>query len=150
MNTRAPTHHHPVLQAVPDCSLAADIAAGEPDHELARSEAEALWAALGRARSTGVPSVVAAAEDAVFRFYLPLSHALAAGAAPRGSRVPAGSVHAAELGLASAVLSWHGSEPGFLRFASGSITDRLHRAVRGGESPWPSGAPARAPVGTRS
>ncbi len=128
MKTRVPTHHHPVLQAVPDCGPVASAAAGEPDHELARSEAEALWAALGRARSTGVPRVVASAEDAVFRFYLPLSHALAAGAAPRGSRDPADSVHAAELGLASAVLSWRGSEPGFLRFASGAITDRLHRA----------------------
>jgi hypothetical protein len=128
MNMTAPTQPHPVLRAVPDCGPPASSAAGEPDHELARSQAEALWAALGRARSTGVPRVVASAEDAVFRFYLPLCHALAAGAAPTGSLDQAGSVHAAELGLASAVLSWHGSEPGFLRFASVAITDRLHRS----------------------
>lgn len=142
MKTSAPTH--PVLQdmlqdgTVVDStvvdrtavdSTVVDRTVVEPDHDSARSEAEALWAALGRARSTGVPRAVAAAEDAVFRFYLPLSHALAAGAARSWSSDPAGSVHAAELGLASAVLSWRGSESGFLRFASGAITDRLHRSA---------------------
>ena len=115
MSMSAPTHDHPVLQAVPDSravtdsavgdstvgdstvvdSSAGDNLAGEPDHELARSEAEALWAALARARSIGEPRVIASAEDAVFRFYLPLAHALAAGAATRRRTDPTGSVHAA-------------------------------------------------------
>lgn len=132
MKTPAATHPDSVLEAAQDSTIPDEAVASVPDHERARAEAEALWAALAGARSTGVPRVIASAEDAVYRFYLPLAHALAAGAAPRqrtpSGMDPMGGVHAAELGLASAVLSWHGAEPGFLRCASVAITERLHRS----------------------
>jgi len=65
--------------------------------------AKTLWDALIQARSQS--PVISAAEDAVFRFYLPLARATA--------RTYAGWVvepdlaeQAAELGLANAVLAW--------------------------------------------
>ena len=74
-----------------------------------------------------VPRVLAAAEDAVFRFYLPLARSLAAGAAsPAPDRE--GLEQAAELGLAQAVLGWRGSDPaGFERYAGYVVTARLQQ-----------------------
>ena len=65
--------------------------------------AKTLWEALIQARSQS--PVISAAEDAVFRFYLPLARATARTFA--GWAVdPDLAEHAAELGLANAVLAW--------------------------------------------
>ena len=65
--------------------------------------AKTLWEALIQARSQS--PVTSAAEDAVFRFYLPLARATARTFA--GWAVdPDLAEHAAELGLANAVLAW--------------------------------------------
>ena len=65
--------------------------------------AKTLWEALIQARSQS--PVISAAEDAVFRFYLPLARATARTYA--GWAVdPDLAEHAAELGLANAVLAW--------------------------------------------
>lgn len=96
----------------------------ESTAEGARAEAQRLWAALTTARAAGVPGATAAAEDNLFRFYLPVAHAL--GGAVVGRAVQAETArHAAEVGLAQAVLSWPGSDVGFLKFASKSITTVL-------------------------
>jgi len=68
-------------------------------------KATELWDALARARAQYDPRVLAAAEDRVFRFYLPLAWALAdSWAAGVVRSVDAG--RAAEVGLAEAVLGW--------------------------------------------
>jgi len=90
----------------------------------ARAEAQALWVSLTRARGGSVPSATAAAEDALFRFYLPVARALGDGAVRRSVTSDAAR-HAAEVGLAQAVLSWPGSDDGFLRYASRCITNVL-------------------------
>jgi len=65
--------------------------------------AKTLWEALIQARSQS--PVISAAEDAVFRFYLPLARATARTYV--GWAVdPDLAEHAAELGLANAVLAW--------------------------------------------
>lgn len=74
----------------------------------------------------------ATAEDAVFRYYLPLARSLADAAAVGGTVGGADLAdldQAAELGLAQAVLGWRGrSARGFERFARGMIMSRLRRA----------------------
>jgi len=93
----------------------------------AAAEAQWLWAALTRAREEYSPRVLAAAEDAVFRWYLPLARSLSTG--PAGTAVdPIGIQQAAELGLAQAVLGWRQPDcREFERYASGLITERLNR-----------------------
>lgn len=90
----------------------------------AQEQARQLWTDLAHARSAGRPGAIAPAEDALFRFYLPLAHALGDGVVRRGVTAETAR-HAAELGLAQAVLSWAGSDDGFLRFASRCITTVL-------------------------
>jgi hypothetical protein len=92
-----------------------------PDH------ADQLWMALIRARTGNLPQTRAHSEDAVFRFYLPLSRALAQ-SSPRCQQDPAGAEQAAELGLAQAVLAWpHSTGQGFDRAARGAITYQLRQ-----------------------
>ena len=92
--------------------------------ECARAEAQRLWAALAQARAVGAPGATAAAEDNLFRFYLPVARAL--GDAAAGAAVQSEAArHAAEVGLAQAVLGWPASDNGFLEFASRSITTVL-------------------------
>ncbi len=96
-------------------------AADEPDAARARE----LWSSLARARKSAAPGAVAAAEDAVFRLYLPMARSLAA-------RTIAGSVfgttpeQVAELGLAQAVLAWRKADgDGFAAVARRCINGRL-------------------------
>lgn len=111
--------------------------------------AQRLWVALGHARADYVPRVLAAAEDAVFQFYLPLARSLAAGdTSPVVDRE--GLVQAAELGLAQAVLGWRGlvDPGGFEQYARGVIMARLEQfpAVSGRIDPAPAcPVPARSP-----
>ena len=112
--------------------------------------AQRLWVALGRARADYVPQVLAAAEEAVFRFYLPLARSLAAAAGDTSPVVDReGFVQAAELGLAQAVLGWRAPDPeGFEGYARMAITARLRQypAASGRIDPVPaSPVPARSP-----
>jgi len=93
----------------------------------AAAEAQWLWAALTRAREEYSPRVLAAAEDAVFRWYLPLARSMSTDQA--GTAVdPIAIEQAAELGLAQAVLGWRQPDcREFERYASGMITERLNR-----------------------
>lgn len=109
--------------------------------------AQQLLDALSCARATDAPRALAAAEDAVFRFYLPLARSMAEAEAVRlGDRV--GVDQAAELGLAQAVLGWRGSHAsGFERFARTVMTARLRlmtAAPAGLYRPPPSSLPAPA------
>lgn len=95
--------------------------ADEPDAARARE----LWSSLVRARKSAAPGGVSAAEDAVFRLYLPMARSLAA-------RTTAGSVfgttpeQVAELGLAQAVLAWRKPDgDGFAAVARRCINGRL-------------------------
>lgn len=91
-----------------------------PTAESARAQARCLWSALTQSRDSGRPGATAAAEDDLFRFYLPVARALGAGVT--GTTVQIETARdAAEVALARAVLSWPGSDDGFLEFASRSI-----------------------------
>ncbi len=91
----------------------------------AAAETRWLWDALARARANYSPRVLAAAEDAVFRWYLPLARSLATGPGMRAVD-PIAVEQAAELGLAQAVLSWRQPDwQEFQRYASSMITERL-------------------------
>ena len=84
-----------------------------------------LWDALIRARADYAPRILAAAEDAVFRFYLPLARTLAGAPATRGVD-PTEAEQAAEVGLAQAVLDWqHRAIRGFDAYARAAITVQL-------------------------
>ena len=87
--------------------------------------AQELWDALTRARAEYAPLVLAAAEEAVFRFYLPLAQTLASAVAPRRlDRVEA--EQAAEVALAQAVLAWQEeAREGFDVFARAAIDTQL-------------------------
>ena len=93
------------------------------------AEAQSLWNALARARADYAPRVLAAAEDAVFRWYLPLARAHVSG--PTLTAVdPIAVQQAAELGLAQAVLGWRQPDcHEFGRFAGIMITERVDRCV---------------------
>jgi hypothetical protein len=95
--------------------------------------AQSLWDAVARARADYAPRVLAEAQEAVFRWYLPVARSLAAG--PAVVAVDAVAVEqAAELGLAQAVLRWRQPDcRDFERFARTVIIERLQRfpAVRG-------------------
>ena len=103
-------------------------------------EAKSLWEALIRARSTS--PVISAAEDAVFRFYLPLARATA--------RTYAGWVvdpdlaeQAAELGLANAVLAWRRADIcAFAAFARAAMIRQISTATTRGRRPVPARATA--------
>ena len=88
--------------------------------------ADPAWAGLHRARLGDRPDAIAAAEDRVFRLYLPLARALASELFGGGAAAPADVEWAAELGLAKAVLSWPGVDGrGFTAYAREAITARL-------------------------
>ena len=65
-----------------------------------------VWYVLSRARIDDAPRTLAAAQDAVFRRYLPIARTLADGAGKARSVDPTAAELAAELGLAQAVLGW--------------------------------------------
>lgn len=116
-----------------------------------RLEGEQRWIVLARARADGSPGLIAAAEDAVFRCFLPLAAAMAAGTDDPATCEPE---RAAELGLAQAVLAWRRPDGvGFEEFARRSIGSRLRiastqawttpRSTTLGRVPAQSGSPSR-------
>lgn len=95
---------------------------------IADAGADRAWAGLQRARLGHRPDAVAAAEDRVFRLYLPLARALASDLCGGGAAAPADVEWAAELGLAKAVLGWSGGDGrGFDAYAREAITARLRQ-----------------------
>lgn len=100
------------------------VARPEAD-KTAAGQARQLLVALDAARAGCSPCGLSRAEDAVFRHYLPMARSLAVdGAARSGS--PEVAIEAAELGLARAVLDWHGSDPlAFEGFARVTIMAHL-------------------------
>ena len=98
---------------------------------------------LARAGTDDLPRTLAAAQDAVFRRYLPMARTLANGAGD-GSRPvdPTAAERAAELGLAQAVLRWRlPDSSGFEAFARAAIATQLRRL--------PTANPADPPPGGR-
>ena len=89
-------------------------------------ESVGLWDALARARADDDPGALAAAEDGVFRFYLPLAHAIAR-AWVSSAVLAIDVVRAAEVGLAEAVLAWQPGGRGFEAFARAVVTAELRR-----------------------
>jgi hypothetical protein len=90
-------------QGAHDADGGDSLDAAGPVDPINNEAAKTLWDALIQARSQS--PVISAAEDAVFRFYLPLARATARTYA--GWAVdPDPAEQAAELGLANAVLAW--------------------------------------------
>ena len=109
----------------------------EPIDDAAAVRDGDVWAMLARARADGSPLVVAAAQGVVFRRFLPMARAVAAGAMPAGGPVDPGvAERAAESGLARAVARWWSADgAGFDVFASITIAvelDRLSAAASDG------------------
>jgi len=104
-----------------------------------------LWCVLAQASTDDLPRTLAAAQDAVFRRYLPMARTLANGAGD-GSRPvdPADAEQAAELGLAQAVLGWRRPDSsGFEAFARAAIASQLRRlSTTNPAYPPPGGRPA--------
>ena len=101
---------------------AVDTGAVDPE-ALDTVAARSLWEALIRARADS--PVISAAEDAVFRFYLPLARATARSHAAWGVD-PDLAEQAAELGLANAVLAWRRADIfAFAAFARGAIRSQI-------------------------
>ena len=95
---------------------------------IADAGADRAWAGLHRARLGNRPDAVAAAEDRVFRLYLPLARTLASELFGGGAAAPADVEWAAELGLAKAVLGWPRVDGcGFEAYARDAITARLRQ-----------------------
>ena len=96
---------------------------------------------LARAGTDDVPRTLAAAQDAVFRRYLPMARTLANGAGD-GSRPvdPTAAERAAELGLAQAVLRWRRPDSsGFEAFARAAIAAQLRRLSTADPADLPPG-----------
>ena len=90
-------------QGAHDADRGDSLDAAGPVDRINNEAAKTLWDALIQARTQS--PVISAAEDAVFRFYLPLARATARTYA--GWAVdPDLAEQAAELGLANAVLAW--------------------------------------------
>ena len=111
-----------------DAAITGQIAGGGDRTDI-DPESVRLWDALARARTTEDPRALAAAEDGIFRLYLPLAHAIAQEWAT--SAVAAiDVVRAAELGLARAVLApQQPGSRGFEAFARAVITAELRRGA---------------------
>ena len=88
-----------------------------------------VWQVLAGARTDHAPRTLAAAQDAVFRRYLPMARTLAHRRDSGGRPVDgADAERAAELGLAQAVLGWRRPDSdGFELFASIAIAAQLDR-----------------------
>ena len=99
--------------------------------------AEGLWDALARARAEYAPQLLAATEDAVVRFYLPLARTLASAVAPRGLD-QFEAEHAAVVALAHAVLAWQdAAREGFDAFARAAIKSQLRFLAAAEDQIWP-------------
>ena len=98
--------------------------------------AQTLWDTLILVRTTS--PVIGSAEDAVFRFYLPLAHDLARRTMMVDDALADQVEQAAELGLANAVLAWrHPDSQGFRAFARAAVTAQIRRTQAPGG--WVSG-----------
>jgi len=109
----------------------------EPIDDAAAARDGDVWVMLARARADGSPGAVAAAQDMVFRRFLPLARAVAADAVPAGGPAdPGAAERAAESGLARAAARWWSADgAGFDLFASITIAvelDRLSAAASDG------------------
>ena len=123
--TSPPEQSEPTGHPGPDRSddRGRDFGIGDP------GAARQLWDALILAR--GGSPVISAAEDAVFRFYLPLAHTLVQRRAALQPDQLAIVEQAAELGLAKAVLAWRGPDSdGFFFFARAAIESHIRRYDR--------------------
>ena len=103
------------------CAADASVPAGPRMND--PEVAQPIWDRLIRARRES--PIVSIAEDAVFRFYLPLARSLA-----RSSTIPDAdrdrAEQAAELGLARAVLAWREHDcTAFVSFARAVILRQL-------------------------
>ncbi len=99
--------------------------------------AEGLWDALARARAEYTPEILAATEDAVVRFYLPLARRLASAVAPRGLDLFEAE-HAAVVTLSHAVLAWQdAAREGFDAFARAAINSQLRLLAAAENQIWP-------------
>ena len=110
----------------------------EPIDDAAAARDGDVWALLARARTDGSPRAAAAAQDMVFRRFLPMARAVAAGVVPAGGPVDPGVAEgAAESGLARAAARWWSTDgAGFDVFASITIAvelDRLSAAASDGD-----------------
>ena len=99
------------------------------DRPTATAATQDVWSVLAQARARDAPWALAAAQDAVFRRYLPMARTLAhrrdSGGLPADC---ADAERAAELGLAQAVLGWRRADgDGFELFAGIAITAQLER-----------------------
>ena len=96
-----------------------------------------LWDALARARAEYAPQLLAATEDAVVRFYLPLARTLANAVAPR--RLDHFEAeHAAVVALSHAVLAWQdAAREGFDAFARAAINSQLRFLAAAEDRIWP-------------
>ena len=92
-------------------------------------DAEDVWVTLARARASGSPRAVAAAQGVVFRRFLPAARTVAADAVPAGGPVdPRAAERAAERGLAEAIAGWRSADgAGFDLFAMITIAVELDR-----------------------
>jgi hypothetical protein len=108
--------------------------------------AKTLWEALIQARSQS--PVISAAEDAVFRFYLPLARATARTYA--GWAVdPDLAEQAAELGLANAVLGWRRADIcAFAAFARAAMIRQMSTTANARARRLRQPIPAQAPAAT--
>ena len=98
---------------------------------------EELWGALAKARAEYAPQLLAATEDAVVRFYLPLARTLASAVAPRGLD-QFEAEHAAVVALAHAVLAWQdAAREGFDAFARAAIKSQLRFLAAAEDQIWP-------------
>ena len=124
MTTTTPASVHSGESA----SAAGDDRGLEPsttDPTIDATTAQNLWDGLIRARADS--PTISAAEDAVFRFYLPLAKALARGAVG-WAMDPELSEQAAELGLAKAVLAWRRPDcAAFISFARALMQSQIRQ-----------------------
>ena len=109
----------------------------EPIDDAAAVRDGDAWAMLARARADGSPRALAAAQDMVFRRFLPMARAVAAGTVPTGGPADPGvAERAAESGLARAVARWWSADgAGFDVFASITIAVELDRLSAAASDP---------------
>lgn len=102
-----------------------DTTADSPTARADSAAAQQLWNELHRARPGGSAHALTEAEDALFRFYMPMAQAIAAPIA-KATPDPFGAFQAAEAGLAEAILAWQRVRiAGFERFARATIISQV-------------------------
>lgn len=125
-----------VRPSAPDPDLTSAVGPTGPNPKPRRGnqldQAKAIrdeWSVLAAASTDGAPRALAAAQDAVFRRYLPIAHAVAGHPVPGDRQIdPIDAVQAAEIGLAQAMLGWRRPDSaGFEFFAQIVIAARLDR-----------------------